>query len=391
MTHLPRTVWALGAVSLCMDLSSEMVHGLLPVFVVSVLGARTTWLGVLEGVAQAIAMGMRVLSGALSDALARRKPLVVLGYGLSTATKPLFALAHGLGLVFVARFLDRAGKGLRGAPRNALLADVTPSEVYGAAYGLRQSLDSLGAALGPLAALGLMAATGDDVRAVFWWAALPAALAVVVLVVFVREPRASQARRTARRTSLRRAELRALGPAFWSAIGLAALLMLARFSEAFVILRGHEVGLALGAAPLALLALSLFDSLAAYPAGRLSDRLGRRRLLALAVAVLVLADLVLALAASPAVALLGAALFGLHLGMSEGLLTALVADATPPEARGTAFGILGLTQGLTLLLASLAAGLLWDRLGPSATFLGGGALALATLAFLARRPRPAGA
>lgn len=388
MSRLPRTVWALGVVSLCMDLSSEMVHGLLPVFIVSILGARTTWLGVLEGVAQAIAMAMRVLSGAASDAMARRKPLVVLGYGLSAGTKPLFALAQGLGLVFLARFLDRAGKGLRVAPRNALLADVTPAEAYGAAYGLRQSLDSLGAALGPLAALGLMAATRNDVRAVFWWAALPAVVALVVLIAFVHEPPRAGRRPSERRAFLRRAELRSLGPSFWSAMALVAMLMLARFSEAFVILRGHDTGLALGAVPLALLALSLADSLAAYPAGRLSDRLGRRRLLALGLGVLVLADLVLAVASTPATALLGAALFGLHLGMSESLIFALAADAAPRHARGTAFGVLGLTQGLSLLLASLAAGLLWDRLGPPATFLAGGALALAALAVLMGRTPP---
>lgn len=381
---LPRGVWALGFVSLFMDVSSEMIHALLPVFLVSVVGASTTAIGLIEGLGEGLALVTRVFSGAISDWLGKRKLLAVAGYFLGALSKLLFALSANVELVLAARAADRFGKGLRGAPRDALLADITPTEVRGAAYGLRQSLDSIGAFLGPLLAILLMRATADNFRAVFWFAALPGLLAVSVLVLAVRETGGGAPRPTG--APLQRARLARLGNPYWFVLATGVLFTLARFSEAFLLLRAQNLGLADHLVPLILMTLSLCFALGAYPAGRLSDRLGRATLLSGGLLLLVLADLTLALAGSVVWVVLGAALWGLHMALTQGIFASLVADTAQPENRGTAFGLFGLATGMAVFIASLVAGWLWELFGPRATFLTGAVFAiLALLSFLLLR------
>ena len=370
---IPRGVWALGFVSLFMDISSEMIHALLPVFLVSVLGASVAAVGLLEGTAEAIASITKVFSGTLSDWLGKRKLLTVVGYGLAALTKPLFALAPSPGWVFAARGLDRIGKGIRGAPRDALLADLTPAAIRGAAFGLRQALDTIGAFAGPLIAIALMAATADSFRTVFWLAVIPAAVSVLVLVLFVREPPLHESRQAAQRPRLATL-LGTLGPRLWWIVLVAALFTLARFSEAFLILKVADVGLGVAYVPAVLVVMNVAYALSAYPAGWLSDRVNRWGVFAVGAALLIAADLVLALGSSIAAAGIGVALWGLHMGFTQGLLAALVADAASAEQRGTAFGVFNFVTGLALLAASVLAGVLWDRGGPELTFLAGAAL-----------------
>ena len=387
--RVPPTVWALGMVSLCMDVSSETIHSLLPVFLVSALGASTEMVGLIEGVAEATAMVTRVFSGALSDWLGRRKALAVAGYGVAALTKPFFALATGVGMVFGARFVDRIGKGIRGAPRDALVADVTPPELRGAAFGLRQSLDTVGAFLGPLAAVALMALFHGSFRAVFWVACLPAAAAVAVLVVAVREPAVE---RKPRALPFSRRELATLGRRFWWVAAAGTAFTLARFSEAFLLLRAESVGVAAGYVPLVLVAMNIAYTAVAYPAGRLSDRFGRRGPLALGLAVLIGADLTLAAASTPLAVAAGAVLWGVHMGLTQGLFAALVADAAGARLRATAFGVFSLLSGIALFAASLLAGWLWQAVSPAATFYAGAAIAAVTLGALlvlnSRSPSP---
>lgn len=388
IARIPRGVWALGLTSLFMDLSSELIHGLLPIFLVVTLGASPLVLGLLEGVAEATASFAKLVSGALSDRIGRRKPLALLGYGMAAATKPLFPLATGVGAVFLARFLDRLGKGIRGAPRDALVADITPLELRASAYGLRQALDTVGAFLGPLAAIGLMWVFAEDARTVLWFAVLPALICVFVLWLGVEEPEASRPPERPRPwLGLAPGDLASLGPACWWIVAVGTVLALARFSEAFLVLRVQEVGMALALVPIVMVVMSLVYSLTAWPAGRLGDRLDRRTLLLLGILVLVPADLLLAAAGSPAAVLWGVAVWGLHMGSTQGLLATLVADTAPIERRGTAFGVFHLASGVGTLLASLLAGALWDLYGPAATFLTGAGLALASALLLLAAPR----
>jgi MFS family permease len=377
---IPRTVWALGLVSLCMDVSSEMIHSLLPLFLVTVLGTTAARVGLIEGIAEGTALIVKIFSGALSDWFRKRKALALLGYGLGAATKPLFALAATANMVFAARFIDRVGKGIRGAPRDALIADVTAPEIRGAAYGLRQSLDTVGALLGPALALLWMRMTHGDYRTVFWVAAFPGILAVAVLAFGVREPKPAGTAGTGKaRAPIRLAELARLDPGFWKVAGLGALLSLARFSEAFLLMRGQSAGMQAADAPLLMIVMNAVYMLTAYPAGYLSDRIGRRGLLAAGIAALVGADLALAAAHDPWLAIAGTALWGLQMGLTQGVFSALVAQAAPPALRGTAFGLFNLAGGIATVAASLIAGLAWDRYGAPATFLAGAAIAGAAL------------
>ena len=384
MKPLPRTVWALGAVSLAMDLSSELVHALLPVYMTAVLGASMVAVGVVEGIAEATASTVKLFSGALSDRLGRRKPLVVLGYGLSALSKPLFPLAGSVALVLGARFIDRVGKGIRGAPRDALIADVTPPEERGAAYGLRQALDTVGAILGPLAAIGLMVALASDIRAVLWLAAVPAAGAVLILVLFVTEPRATGPAPA----PLSFGSIRSLGARYWAIVALGAVFTLARFSEAFLVLRARDLGLALALVPLALVVMNVAYTAVAYPAGTAADRGLRRQLLLAGLAVLFAADLMIAASAGLAGFFVGVVLWGVHMGLTQGLLSTLVADAAPASLRGTAFGVFHLVSGAALLAASVIAGWLWSAFGAALTFYAGAAFtAVALLGLLAATSR----
>ena len=379
--RLPAAVWVLGFVSLLMDTSSEMIHSLLPLFFVGTLGISVATLGVIEGVAEAIALIAKVFSGVFSDWVGRRKGLAVLGYGLSAATKPMFALATGAGLVATARFVDRIGKGVRDAPRDALLADVAPRAIRGAAYGLRQSLDTVGAFAGPLIATVLMWAWGLGFRAIFWVAVIPGALAVALLALGVREPAREPGARAA--SPIRREALGRLGAGYWRVVLVGAVFTLARFSEAFLVLRAQQAGLAAMWVPLAMAAMNATYAATAYPAGRVSDRIGSRGLLASGLAVLVVADLLLAWGGARLPWLLaGVALWGVHMGLTQGLLSAMVADRAPADLRGTAFGVFNLVSGGAMLVASALAGALWQVWGAGVTFAAGAGFALLALAGL---------
>ncbi len=382
---IPRGVWALGFVSLFMDISSEMVHSLLPVFFVSVIGLSYTSVGIIEGIAQAIALITKMFSGALSDVLRRRKLLAVIGYGLAAITKPIFALASTAGWVIGAHFVDRLGKGIRGAPRDALIADITPAEVRGASYGLRQSLDSVGAFVGPLIAIALMAMLANDIRGVFWFALIPAVISVAILIFAVREPE-RQPDDGEPSTPLHLREIKQLGRAYWVTVMLGAVLMLAGFSEAFLVLRAQDIGLTLALIPLVFIFMNVVYALSAYPAGILSDRFGRPGLIVAGFIVIIFADLVLAFATGIWAVMAGVMLWGLYLGLTQGVLSALVADSAPARLRGTAFGMFNLVSGIAMLLASVIAGLLWDRYGAPAPFIASAAFAsLALVGWTLRR------
>jgi MFS family permease len=380
---VPRGVVALGLVSLFMDISSELVHSLLPALFLA-LGIPMQSVGLIEGVAEASAAVTKVFSGALSDRLGKRKLLAVVGYGLAALTKPLFPLAHSAGTILAARFIDRIGKGIRGAPRDALIADLTPAARRGAAYGLRQSLDTIGAVAGPLAAFALMYLLADDVTQALWFALPPALASVALLVWLVKEPASTAAANDNRRTGplLARIDIAALGRSFWLVTGIGGVFTLARFSEAFLTLRAIDLGLPLAWSPLVLMLMSLVYSLSSYPAGVLADRMPRDRLLALGLVALVAADLLLT-QPGLAAAIAGIALWGLHMGLTQGLLSALVADSAPARLRGTAFGVFNLVSGVALLLASAVAGLVWQAAGAPATFGLGALFASLALVLLA--------
>lgn len=385
---LPSGIWALGFGAMFMDMSSELVHSLLPVFMASVLGATMVTIGFLEGVAEATAAITKIFSGALSDYLGKRKFLVVLGYGLGAITKPVFPLAPTISWVFGARFTDRVGKGIRGAPRDALVADITPPELRGAAYGLRQSLDSVGAFLGPLLAIAFMALWANDIKAVLWIAVLPAVISVA-LVLTVREPETDQ-NRSAKGSPISISSVNRLDRDYWIIVAFGAVFTLARFSEAFLILRAQSVGVAVGLVPMIMIVMNLVYAASAYPAGIASDHMSRRMMLVTGLAFLVLADLVLAFAAVPWQVFAGAALWGLHMGFTQGLFNKLVAETAPAELRGSAFGIFNLTSGISMLAASVMAGLLWQVIGPQATFFAGAIFAaIAAIGVLAYRANPA--
>lgn len=386
---IPRTVWALGIVSLFMDISSEMIHALLPLFLTAGLGASVVVVGLIEGVAEATASIAKVFSGYLSDRIGRRKPLILTGYALGALSKPFFALAGGPLTVFAARFADRIGKGLRGAPRDALVADVTPESIRGRAYGVRQALDTAGAFIGPLAAIALMALFANDMRTVFWFAVIPAGLAVLCVLIGVEDRVAGPEEKRAR-PPIRLADLRRLKGAFWGVVAIGVVFTLARFSEAFLVLKANGEGLPLALAPLVLVAMNVVYSLGAYPAGAWSDRASPATLLLWGLAALVFADLALALAPGVFGAFAGIALWGSHLALTQGLLAKLVAQSAPADLRGSAFGLFNLATGVAMLAASGIAGLLWEGVGPAATFLGGAGfavLAAALLVLLGRQQR----
>jgi MFS family permease len=384
---VPAGIWALGFVSMLMDISSEMIHALLPVYLVTVLGTSALAVGLIEGVAEATAAITKVFSGAISDWIGKRKVLAVLGYGLAALTKPVFPLANSVGWLVAARFVDRIGKGLRGAPRDALVADISPPHLRGASFGLRQTLDTIGAFLGPALAVLLMWLTMDNFQVVFWVAVIPAVLCVIVLLVWVKEPeRATDLRQV--RAPLSMTELRRLGSGYWLITILATLFTLARFSEAFLLLRAQSAGLAVALVPLVLVGMNVVYSLAAYPAGALSDRANKLNVLMAGLLMLITANLALAFVPGLGGVALGVALWGLHMGFTQGLLASLVAETAPPELRGTAFGMFNMLGGVALLLASVLAGLLWDTAGPAAAFVAGAIItALALLGFAYLRVR----
>lgn len=382
LREIPPAIWALGFVSLLMDISSEIIHALLPIYLVTALGASMLTVGLIEGIAEATASITKVFSGVLSDLLGKRKLLAVIGYGLAAFTKPIFPLAPSVSWLVAARFIDRIGKGIRGAPRDALVADIAPAHLRGASFGLRQSLDTVGAFVGPALAIGLMWLTSNNFQTVFWVAVIPAFLAVGLLLFAVHEPeRPLGLRKVQSPFSL--AELKRLGLAYWWVVGIAVVFSLARFSEAFLILRAQAVGLPVMLVPVVLVLMNVVYALAAYPAGVMSDHANRTTILGVGFGLLVGADLVLALTKGLAGLGIGVALWGLHMGFTQGVLAILVADTAPPELRGTAYGVFNLLCGLATLVASFLAGALWDSVGPQGTFLGGAAFTAIALAGLA--------
>jgi MFS family permease len=381
LKQIPRGVWALGLVSMFMDISSEMIHALLPIYLVSMLGTSMTTVGFIEGVAEATAMITKVFSGALSDWLGKRKALTAIGYGLAAFTKPVFPLASAVEWFVAARFVDRIGKGIRGAPRDALLADIAPDYVRGASFGLRQSLDTVGAFLGPMLAIGLMLLTLDNFRLVFGIAVIPAFIAFGLLLVGVEEP----ARKSAQPNGERRlsfADARGLSGSFWTVVAIAAVFTLARFSEAFLVLKAQAVGLPVALVPAVMIVMNVVYAVVSYPAGALSDRFGRHGILFVGIGMLVVADLILAFGVTVRSVLIGVVFWGLHMGLTQGLLSALVADAAPQDLRGTAFGVFNVASGVAMLIASVLAGALWDVYGARMTFLAGAAFTAAAMGCL---------
>ncbi len=378
--RIPKEVWILGLVSMLMDISSEMIHSILPLFMVTSLGMSALAVGLIEGLAEATAQIVKVFSGVLSDYTGKRKGLTVFGYALGAFSKPFFAVTSMGSVVLGARLVDRVGKGVRGAPRDALIADVTPPEVRGEAFGLRQSLDTLGAFIGPLVAAGLMLLLSDNFRAIFWIAFFPALLAVIILFFGIKEPDSEDGKK--RDNPIRRENLKRLGGDYWFVVLVGAVFALARFSEAFLVLKADDAGMPLALIPLLIAAMNFVYALCAYPFGRLADRVSHRVLLAAGVAVLIAADLALAFQGHWGGVLAGVLLWGMHLGITQGLLSTMVAATAPADLRGTAFGFFNLVGGVATLLASLVAGWMWSSLGASFTFYAGAVFACAVLILL---------
>ena len=380
LRQIPKSIWVLGFVSLLMDVSSEMIHSLLPLFMVTTLGTSVLAVGLIEGVAEATALIVKIFSGVLSDYLGQRKRLALLGYALGAFTKPLFAIATSSGLILSARIIDRVGKGIRGAPRDALVAEIAPAHLRGAAFGLRQSLDTVGAFLGPLLAVGLMILWANDFRAVFWVSVIPGLLAVLLLFLGVTEPKQNHTNH--RINPISKANLKRLNAAYWWVVIIGALFMLARFSEAFLVLKGQQSGIPIAYTPLIMVAMNIIYAATAYPFGKLSDHLSHTRLLAFGLIVLIAADLVIANSHHWSTLLFGLTLWGIHMGITQGLLAALVAATSPKDLLGTAYGFFNLMSGIALLVASALAGLVWDLYGSSATFYAGAVFCGLTLVSL---------
>ncbi|MGJ7509902.1 MFS transporter [Variovorax sp. GT1P44] len=382
--QIPSGVWVLGFVSMLMDISSEMIHSLLPMFMVTSLGTSVLAVGLVEGLAESTALIVKVFSGSLSDYLGKRKGLAVAGYALGAVSKPLFAMATSFGAVVTGRLLDRVGKGIRGAPRDALVADLTPKHVRGAAFGLRQSLDTVGAFVGPLIAVGLMLLWSSDFRAVFWVATIPAFLAVALLLFGLREPKRDESQ--PRTNPIRQESISRLPRAYWWVVAVGATSTLARFSEAFLVLRAQQTGIPPAFVPLVMVAMSMVYAASAYPFGKLADAMNHRRLLGFGLIVLLAADLVLASGMNWIALFGGVALWGIHMGMTQGLLATMVADNAPEDLRGTAYGVFNLVSGLAMLVASTFAGLIWDAFGAASTFYAGAGFCLIALFVLGRQP-----
>jgi MFS family permease len=380
---LPRTVWVLGFVSLLTDLSSEIYHALLPAFITVTLALPAVALGAIDGIAEATASFAKLVSGRLSDRSMRRKPWILGGYGLAAAAKPLFAVATNAWMVMVARFSDRVGKGIRGAPRDAMIADETPPAIRGRAFGLRQGLDTVGALLAPIVAVALMFAFSDDIRTVFWVAMIPAVAAVILILVALREPEVHSA---PRQPQALLAGFRDINRQTRRVLAVAFLVMLARFSEGFLILRGIDIGLSPAVSPLVMVVFSLGFLALAYPAGALSDSTNPRSILVGGIAVLIAGNLILAQDWGVAGLITGVLLWGAHMALTQGILARMIADSAPPQLRATSFGAFYFVTGIATLLASVAAGLIWDREGAPATFIASAAVAAVAWAMLTLLP-----
>jgi MFS family permease len=365
--RLSPNVAALGFVSLLTAISSAMIYGLLPVFLVKVLGVNVASVGLIEGMAESANSLIKIVSGTASDRIGRRMPLVIFGYTLSAVVKTLFPLAGAASTVLAARVLDRLGKGIRDAPRDAFLTDMTAPGLRGTSFGLRLALAIAGFVFGPFFAVGLMRLSGDDFRLVFWIALIPAFLSIIVLILAVKEMPFNH-QPGGRGLRFQRGDLNALPVAFWWAIVIASLLSLARFSPAFLVLKAHATGVDAAYVPMILGLMYFVYSVTAYPFGVLADRFDRRLQLGIGTLILVGADAVLAHAQTIWGAAFGAALWGLQMGVTQPVIGAIVADAAPERLRGAAFGIYDLTIGLAAFAASSGAGILWSISGPGTAF-----------------------
>jgi MFS family permease len=359
------------------DISSEMVHSLLPMFLVTTMAVSVFTIGMIEGIAESTALVLKVFSGALSDYIGRRKGLAVAGYALSALAKPVFPLATTIQFILSARFLDRLGKGIRDAPRDALIADITAPEIRGAAFGLRQSLDTVGAFLGPLLAVALMLVSSNNFRLVFWIATIPAVIALVLIIFAVREKNREFLQAPTYPLSLE--NFKKLGSGYWLVVLVGALLGLARFSDAFLILRAFDIGIPMSFVPLIMVLMNVVYAATAYPFGKLSDRIGHSKILMFGMVILFSADICLAVGTHLTSVLSGVALWGLHMGLTQGILSSLVAAAAPVDLRGTAYGVYNFVLGIALLVASALAGFIWDVWGPAYTFYTSAVACLASL------------
>ena len=384
LRQIPKAIWVLGFVSMLMDISSEMIHSLLPLFMVTTLGTSVLTVGIIEGLAESTALIVKVFSGIISDYIGKRKSLALFGYALGALTKPLFALASSSGLVLTARLLDRIGKGVRGAPRDALVADIAPPHLRGASFGLRQSLDTVGAFLGPLLATGLMLLWANDFRAIFWIAVIPGTLAVTLLFFGITEPERPHSEK--RINPISRQNLQRLSFSYWWVVTISAFFMLARFSEAFLVLQALQIDIPLALTPLVIVTMNIIYAASAYPFGKLSDRISHYKLLGLGLIILIIADLILAHSNHWSTLLFGVTLWGLHIGMTQGLLSAMVAENAPADLRGTAYGFFSLINGLALLISSVLAGFIWDQFGATTTFYTGASFCLLALVGLTLKP-----
>nr|WP_200892490.1 MFS transporter [Aliterella atlantica] len=379
---LPRQVWVLGWVSLLMDIGSKMIQSVLPLFLVSMLGASLVTVGAIEGIAEVTAAGLKVGSGLISDRGGQhRKWSAVLGYGFSALMIPLYPIATSPGWILAARMGDRMGKGIRVAPRNALVADATPEHQRGAAYGLRYTLDTIGALLGPIVATILLAVSRQNTRLVFWAAMIPAFLAVGLLIWGIQAPPFAQPSSKSKASGLRWQSLQQLGVNYWHLVVVVCLFNLGNSSDAFLLLKAKDVGISFTAVPLVLTAIHAGSAVSAYPAGWLSDRLSRRNVFLVGLGLFALTYGGLAIARQPWQVWLLLGLYGLYQGITQGVLLAMVAATITPMSRGTAFSFLSLVAGFSLLLASLLAGWLWQQIGSWAAFGLGSASAIAAILY----------
>jgi len=379
--RIPRTVWVLGFVSLLMDISSEMIHALLPLFMAGTLGASAIWIGLVEGIGEGTALIAKVFSGVVADRFGHKKRLVFAGYFLGVISKPVFALAGSMPVVLAARFFDRIGKGLRGAPRDAIVADVTDESIRGAAYGLRQSLDAAGAFVGPLLAALLLLLWTEELRSIFWIALIPGA-ACLALILFGVEDNVTP---TVNTKHIAWKDLKiVITPAFVQLVILGTLFSLARFSNAFIVLRAADIGIEHAWIPMTVVLMNIAFSLSSYPFGKLADKLNPMKLLALGMVLLALANLLFAYAANYRILAAGIVLFGMHLGATQGIFSTIISEIAPSEVRATAFGIFNFFSGLALLASGLVAGSLWEYMGAQYCFGGGVVFALITLCLIPR-------
>ena len=371
-----RPVFILGIVSFLTDVSSEMVYPLVPLFLTSVLGAPVAAVGLIEGVAEGAASLFKTVGGWASDRLRLRRPLVFAGYAVSAVAKPLLAAAYVWPVALLVRFGDRSGKGVRTAPRDALVADVTPPELRGRAFGFHRAADTLGAVAGPAAALGLLAVFADNFRLIFILAFLPA-VAALALIALVKERPPAPAPAGAARVAWRE-----LGSGFYVFLGISMVFALGNSSDVFLLLRVKDVGLSNSEVVLSYMLFNVVYAVLAMPAGIISDRLGRRNVIGGGFAVFAMVYLGFALAGRGAVAWPLFAVYGVYMAMTEGVGRAFVADFVPSERRATAMGLYQGAMGGMILLSSVIAGVLWDVIDPAAPFFLGAATALAALALL---------